>query len=73
MDARLVKDGARPWWDSKGFLCGPDRPHPPAPGRDRPGTGSNTGPPPQYLGHFPHRHRTLYSEGWCRGTVRGIL
>jgi hypothetical protein len=28
MDAHLVKDGARPVADGKGFLSGPDRPHP---------------------------------------------
>jgi hypothetical protein len=40
MDAHLVKDGARPVADGKGFLAGPDRPHalPPwegPPARDR--------------------------------------
>lgn len=40
MAAHLVKDGARLVADGKGFLCGPDRPHPlppvgTAPARDR--------------------------------------
>jgi hypothetical protein len=31
-----------------------------------------TGPPLQYLNHFPNPHKPLYQCRGCSGTVRGI-
>jgi hypothetical protein len=74
---RMPTDGCAPgkgWSPAAQGLKGiPLRPRPsppPAPGRDRPGTGSDTGPPPKYLGHFPNRHRTLYQRGSTGVPVR---